>query len=105
MHRELTDVDLQKIASTYHDWREDKSAVRYEDIAGFCKSATTFDIAAHGYVLTPGRYVGAEEMEDDGEPFEDKMSRLVAELHAHFTESSLLEQDIKANLKGLGYGG
>ena len=61
--------------------------------------------AAHGHVLTPGRYVGAEEVEDDGEPFEEKMPRLVAELHAQFAESAKLEKTIKANLKGLGYGG
>jgi type I restriction enzyme M protein len=62
------------------------------DIAGFCKSATTAEIAAHGHVLTPGRYVGAEEVEDDGEPFEEKMPRLVAELHAQFAESAKLVQ-------------
>ena len=77
----------------------------YQDIPGFCKSATSTEIAAHGHVLTPGRYVGAEEVEDDGESFEDKMLRLVAELHAQFAESAKLEQAIKANLRGLGYGG
>jgi type I restriction enzyme M protein len=105
VHRELTDADLQKIASTYHAWRGDKDAGNYEDIAGFCKSATTAEIAAHGHVLTPGRYVGAEEVEDDGEPFDEKMSRLAAELHAQFDESAKLEAAIKANLIGLGYGG
>ena len=63
------------------------------------------EIAAHGHVLTPGRYVGAEEVEDDGEPFEEKMPRLVAELHGQFAESAKLEKAIKANLRGLGYGG
>ena len=77
----------------------------YADVAGFCKSATTAEIAAHGHVLTPGRYVGAEEVEDDGDPFEEKMPRLVAELNAQFAESAKLEQAIKANLRGLGYGG
>jgi len=77
----------------------------YADVAGFCKSATTAEIAAHGHVLTPGRYVGAEEVEDDGDPFEEKMPRLVAELNAQFAESAKLEQQIKANLKGLGLGG
>lgn len=124
VHRELTDADLQKITSTYHTWRGDKqqhqssnmfavasanapgeSPVEYIDIPGFCKSATTEEIAAHGHVLTPGRYVGAEEVEDDGEPFEEKMPRLVAELYAQFAESEKLEQAITANLKGLGYGG
>ena len=105
VHRELTEADLARITSTYHAWRGDKSAGQYEDIAGFCKSATTAEIAAHGHVLTPGRYVGAEEVEDDGDPFEEKMPRLVGELHAQFAESAKLEQAIKANLRGLGYGG
>ncbi len=116
VHRELTDADLAKIVSTYHAWRGDsatrhKSPVTshdssaYADIPGFCRSATTAEIAAHGHVLTPGRYVGAEEVEDDGDPFEEKMPRLVAELHAQFAESAKLEQAIKANLRGLGYGG
>ncbi|MCP5248873.1 MAG: SAM-dependent DNA methyltransferase [Candidatus Accumulibacter sp.] len=117
VHRELTDADLQKITTTYHLWRSARlspsplagegraEGASYADIAGFCKSATTAEIAAHGHVLTPGRYVGAEEVEDDGEPFEEKMPRLVAELHAQFAESAKLEQVIKANLRGLGYGG
>ncbi len=129
VHRELTDIDLQKIASTYHAWRGDKTAPSpvlgegggagsspspslgegggegYSDIPGFCKSATSEEIAAHGHVLTPGRYVGAEDIEDDGEPFEEKMRRLVAELRAQFAESAKLEQAIKTNLSGLGYGG
>ena len=122
VHRELTDADLHKIVSTYHAWRGDYAipspATRgkvpkadggalagYTDIPGFCKSATAAEIAAHGFVLTPGRYVGAEEVEDDGDPFEEKMPRLVAELRAQFEESEKLEKAIKANLRGLGYGG
>ena len=122
VHRELTDEDIEKIASTYHEWRFDDPAWRneamkipvtlpveagstYQDIPGFCKSATTAEIATHGYVLTPGRYVGAEEVEDDGEPFEEKMTRLVAELNGQFLESAKLELAIRDNLKGLGYGG
>jgi type I restriction enzyme M protein len=114
VHRELTDADLEKITSTYHAWRGDSSTknkepgtknptTAYADVAGFCKSATTAEIAAHGYVLTPGRYVGAEEVEDDGEPFEEKMPRLVAELNAQFAESAKLEAAIRNNLKRLGY--
>jgi type I restriction enzyme M protein len=104
VHRELTDADVEKIAGTYHAWRGDKGAKgKYADVPGFCKSATTDEIAAHGHVLTPGRYVGAEEVEDDGEPFEEKMPRLVAELYAQFAESAKLEKAIKANLKGLGF--
>ncbi len=103
VHRELTDADLQKIAVTYHDWRGGKGTGKYDDIAGFCKSATTADIVAHGHVLTPGRYVGAEEVDDDGESFEEKMPRLVVELHTQFAESATLEQTIKASLSKLGY--
>ncbi len=103
VHRDLTDADLEKVTSTYHAWRGDKDAGKYEDVAGFCKSATTAEIAAHGHVLTPGRYVGAEEVEDDGDPFEEKMPRLVAELHGQFAESTKLEAAIRANLKGLGF--
>ncbi|MBI5648219.1 MAG: SAM-dependent DNA methyltransferase [Ignavibacteriae bacterium] len=121
VHRELTEEDLEKIVSTYHEWRFDQRAWRgeaekagacippadegYQDIPGFCKSATTSEIAAHGHVLTPGRYVGAEDVEDDGEPFEEKMARLVAELNDQFVESAKLEKAIKANLRELGYGG
>jgi type I restriction enzyme M protein len=105
VHREFTDADLRKIVSTYHAWRGEKGGGKYEDVAGFCKSATTAEIAAHGHVLTPGRYVGAEEIEDDGEPFEERMLRLVAQLRGQFAESTKLERSIKANLRGLGYGG
>ncbi|MEZ5497893.1 MAG: class I SAM-dependent DNA methyltransferase [Steroidobacteraceae bacterium] len=105
VHRELTDEDLQKIANTYHHWRRAGDAHPYEDVPGFCKSASTTEIVAHGYVLTPGRYVGAEQVEDDGEMFEKKMPRLIAELHAQFAESAALEQSIKANLERLCIGG
>lgn len=104
VHRELTDGDLEKIASTYHSWRGAKSADEYKDIPGFCKSSNLEKITEHGYVLTPGRYVGAEEIEDDGEPFDVKMPRLVAELQSQFAESANLEQTINANLRRLGYG-
>jgi type I restriction enzyme M protein len=104
VHRELTDVDLAKIVSTYHAFRGDKDAGKYEDAAGYCKSATVTDVAAHGHVLTPGRYVGAEDVADDGEPFEEKMQRLVAELRNQCSASAKLEKDINANLRGLGYG-
>jgi type I restriction enzyme M protein len=105
VHRELTDNDIEKILSAYHSWRGDKGAGKYEDVAGFCKSATLEEIRSHGHVLTPGRYVGAEEVEDDGEPFEQKIKRLVGELNEQFAESARLEAAIKANLRGLGYGG
>ena len=104
VHRELTDTDLQKITTAYHAWRGEIAGSKYADIPGFCRSAATAEIAAHGYVLTPGRYVGAEEVEGDDGSFEEKMTHLVAELHAQFVESAKLEQAIKANLTGLGYG-
>ena len=77
----------------------------YADIPGFCKSATLEEIRKHGHVLTPGRYVGAEVQEDDGERFEEKMTRLTAKLEEQFAESAKLDQAIRENLKGLGYGG
>jgi len=76
----------------------------YADIPGFCKSATLDAIRKHGHVLTPGRYVGAEAREDDGEPFGEKMQRLSAQLEVQFAEGTKLEQAIHQNLKELGYG-
>ncbi|MBX6765218.1 MAG: N-6 DNA methylase, partial [Rubrobacteraceae bacterium] len=104
-HRELTDEDIARIANTYHAWRGEKDAGEYADVPGFCKSATLEEIRKHGYVLTPGRYVGAEAQEDDGEPFEQKMKRLVATLREQQAEAARLDAAIAANLKELGYGG
>ena len=104
VHRELTDEEIDRLAGTYHAWRGDKKAGKYTDMAGFCKSATTDEIKAHGFVLTPGRYVGAEEVEDDDEPFDEKMQRLVSTLGEQFAESLRLETVIRRSLKGLGYG-
>jgi type I restriction enzyme M protein len=104
VHRELTDADIERIADTYHRWRGD-GAGKYEDVAGYCNSASTEKIEAHHFVLTPGRYVGAEEVEDDDEPFEEKMARLVAKLDEQFKEGAKLEKAIRQNLRGLGYGG
>ena len=98
VHRELTEAEIERIAQTYHAWRGEKGAGKYEAIPGFCKSATLDEIKSHSYVLTPGRYVGAEEVEDDDEPFEEKM----AQLEEQFTESAKLEMAIKENLKSLG---
>ncbi|MCG3195741.1 MAG: hypothetical protein GHCLOJNM_00208 [bacterium] len=103
VHRDLDAADIEKIAGTYHTWRGDKGAGDYEDIAGFCKSASLDEIRGHGFVLTPGRYVGAAEVEDDGEPFEDKMSRLVETLDGQFAESARLEKEIRSNLIKLGF--
>jgi type I restriction enzyme M protein len=102
-HKELSVEDIQRIAGTYHAFRGDPRASEYEDIAGFCKSATVGEVAANGYVLTPGRYVGAEYVEDDGEPFDQKMQQLAAQLSAQMRESNKLDEEIKKNLKGLGY--
>lgn len=103
-HRELADEEIARIAGTYHAWRGEPDAGDYDDVPGFCMSATTDEIAAHGYVLTPGRYVGAEAAQEDGEPFEEKMARLTATLEQQFAESARLEAAIRANLRGLGYG-
>src|SRR5262249_14491008 len=120
VHREFSEEDILKIADTYHAWKLDADALLkeaekhgatlelaplYTDVPGFCKSTTTDQIAKHAYVLTPGRYVGAEDVEDEGEPFEEKMSRLVGELKAQFAESNKLETAIESNLASLGYGG
>jgi len=105
-HRELTEDDIGRITRTYHAWRGDAyCAVEYADEAGFCKTATLDDIRHHGHVLTPGRYVGAAEVEDDGEPFEEKMARLAAALREQQTEAARLDQAVWANLEDLGYGG
>ena len=76
----------------------------YQDIPGFCKSATLDEIAGHGYVLTPGRYVGAADVEEDGEPFDEKMARLTATLQEQLAESARLEAIINENLQRLGFG-
>jgi type I restriction enzyme M protein len=105
IHRDLTDDDIAKIAGTYHAWRGDKGAGEYADVAGFCKAGTLDDMRKHGHVLTPGRYVGAEDIEDDGEEFDQKMKRLAAALRAQMQEAAKLDAAIAANLKELGYGG
>ena len=101
-HRELTEEEIARIAGTYQAWRGEPGAEAYADVPGFCKSATLEEIASHSYVLTPGRYVGAEELEEDDEPFEEKMARLTKTLEAQFAESAKLEAAIRENLRGLG---
>lgn len=98
--RELSEEDIQKIASTYHSWREGKG---YEDIQGFCKSASTEEVGEQDFILTPGRYVGIEEQDDDGEPFEEKMTRLTSELSGLFTQSHELENEIRDKLGKIGF--
>ena len=104
-HRELTDDDIAKIAGTHHAWRGGNGAAEYEDVPGFCKSASTEEIREHGYVLTPGRYVGAEEQDDDREPFEEKMERLTDLLRDHMAEGHKFDTAIRASLEELGYDG
>ena len=101
VHRELTDEDIAKIASAYHQWKSGDEG--YQDIQGFCKSSTLDEIRGQGYVLTPGRYVGIEEQEDDGEPFEEKMARLTGELSELFKRSHELEDEIRKRLGAIGY--
>ncbi len=104
VHRDLSDEDISQIARTYHAWRGEKNAGEYEDVAGFCKSATKDEIAVNGYILTPGRYVGAEQLEEDEEPFAAKMNRLAAKLGEQVSESKRLQKEIRENLEELGYG-
>ena len=102
-HRDLSDEDITRIADTYHNWRGDREG-KYEDIPGFCKKSSLEEVRTHGHVLTPGRYVGAEMVEDDGEPFEEKIKRLTAQLDEQFKESAKLETEIRSNLTRLGFG-
>ena len=105
-HRELSDEEIGRIAQTYHAWRGEKDAGKYADIAGFCKSASLEEISSHGHVLTPGRYVGAAETEDDDDmPFEERMEQLTAKLKGQFAESAKLEKAILKNLASLGFTG
>ncbi|HEY4491468.1 MAG TPA: SAM-dependent methyltransferase, partial [Acidobacteriota bacterium] len=127
VHRDLTDEDIAKIADTYHAWKSKNQTLKvssvnqrdgeqdesgksghesvektfrvYQDIPGFCKSATLKEIREQGYVLTPGRYVGAAELEEDDEPFEQKMARLTKELEVQFEESRALANTIREKLK------
>ena len=105
VHRELINEDVAKIAGTYHAWRGDKNAGKYKDTPGFCKAASLDDIRKHGHVLTPGRYVGTEVVENDGEPFQDKMKRLTTMFREQQKEAAKLDASITTNLKELGYGG
>ncbi|ELB7595898.1 type I restriction-modification system subunit M [Vibrio parahaemolyticus] len=103
--RDFTRDDIQKVADLYHAWKTgaEVNGIAYEDQAGFCKSATLEEIKKHDFVLTPGRYVGAAEEEDDGVPFGEKMATLTSKLSEQFAESEMLEAEIKKNLAGLGY--
>jgi type I restriction enzyme M protein len=102
--KELTAEDIAAIAKTYHAWRGEKNAGKYADQAGYCKSATLDELRKHDYVLTPGRYVGAADIEDDGIPFETKMTEMSQTLYAQMVESAKLDDVIRKNLETLGYG-
>ena len=120
-HRELSSDDIRKIADTYHAWRApgkqlpptpgsgaggegNGETFTYEDIPGFCSSAKLKDIQSHHYILTPGRYVGAEAIVDGGIPFEEKMAELSGTLYEQMRESTRLDAVIRKNLEVLGYG-
>lgn len=127
--KELSADDIAHIAATYHSWRSGADAcandelsmmsdesktqhselsthnsTSYQDVAGYCKSATLEDMRKQDYVLTPGRYVGAAALEDDGIPFETKMTEMSQALYAQMEESAKLDEVIRKNLEGLGYG-
>jgi type I restriction enzyme M protein len=102
VHKVFDPDDILKVAGTYHAWRSRDG--QYQDVAGFCMSASTEVIAGHDFVLTPGRYVGAEDVEEDGEGFEEKMGGLVAALKAQTEQSGLLDEKIRLALGTIGYG-
>jgi type I restriction enzyme M protein len=103
VHRDLIDEEIARIAGTYHAWRGEKGAGKYEDVLGFCKSAMLDEMRQHGYALTPGRYVGAGELLEEDEPFEEIMKRLSLRLHQQVDEARHLDSVIATNLKELGY--
>ncbi len=100
-HKELTEEEVKKISDTYHAWRGEGG--KYEDVAGFCKSAKLDEIRKQAYILTPGRYVGAEEEEEDTELFEEKMKRLTAELAKQMEEGKKVDEEIRKNLERIGW--
>ena len=100
---EFTDEVIDRIASTVAAWRGEKNASEYQDIPGYCRSVKLAEIAEHGHVLTPGRYVGAEEVEDDDEAFADKMQKLTEKLGEQMARGTELDQLIRQKLGGLGY--
>jgi type I restriction enzyme M protein len=100
-HREFTDKDIQKITDIYHNWK--KKDGDYEDVKGLCKASTLEEIEKNNWVLTPGRYVGIPELEDDGIPYEEKMTKLVKELKEQMEESKELDEKIKESLEEVGF--
>lgn len=100
-HRLFTDEDIAKVTNLYHEWR--KPDGEYEDVLGFCKSAKMEDIKKHNFVLTPGRYVGIPEEEDDGIPFEEKMAGFTAQLKGQMEQEEVLNTEIKKQLSNIGF--
>jgi type I restriction enzyme M protein len=103
VRRELTEEDIAKVAGTYHAWRGDEGGGEYSDAPGFCKAAEIDEVRMHSHVLTPARYVGAEDVADDEEPFDQTMQHLVAKLAAQLEEGAKLDSSITANLESLGF--
>ena len=101
--KEFSTEDIDKISDVYHAWRG-TNGQDYEAIAGFCKVAKLEEVRKHEYILTPGRYVGLEAVEEDNEPFDEKMERLTGELAEQFVKSKKLEDQIRKVLEGIGYG-
>lgn len=101
--KEFSDEDIKKVSNTFHAWRGTRDD-KYEDVKGFCKVATLDEVREHEYVLTPGRYVELEDVEEDDEPFEQKMERITSDLSEQFAKSKELEDKIRKSLEGLGYG-
>jgi type I restriction enzyme M protein len=99
-NKAFTDDDIAKIADVYHQWRSKNG--RYEDVQGFCKSASLKELEDNNYVLTPGRYVGTEDVEDDGITFDEKINAITENLKTHFEEAIALQERIKNNLKKVG---
>lgn len=97
--RELTEEDIQRIAKTYNDFQTGT----LEDEKGYCAATTLDEVAKQDYILTPGRYVGIAEAEDDGEPFQEKMERLTSELSEMFEKSHQLEEEIRKQLGSIGF--
>lgn len=100
-NREFTEEDIRKISGAYHNWRNKNG--KYEDVKGFCKAAKIAEVEKSGYVLTPGRYVGTDYVEEDDATFEEKMAKLTKELSSQFKKSWELEERVKKNLKNIGF--
>jgi len=102
VHRTLDDLDVARIAGVYHAWRGDEDT-EYVDVPGFSKASPLDEVSGHGHVLTPGRYVGSELPDHDGQPFDEKMASLTSTLKSQFAAAADLEESITSSLEGLGF--